>query len=62
MKHTKERTLEVAMACLLVICADEEARDADRIAAAKLLLDSTGREGPETITVVMEGIPKEYLA
>ncbi|MEA5059725.1 MAG: hypothetical protein VB049_06775 [Candidatus Pelethousia sp.] len=62
MKHTKERTLEVAMACLLAICADEEARDADRIGAAKLLLDSMGREGPETITVVMEGIPKEYLA
>jgi len=50
-----------ALACLRAICADEEARHADRIAAAKLLLDSMEGEERDTLAVVMEGIPKEYL-
>lgn len=55
-------TRTVALTSLMAICADEEARHADRIAAAKLLLESTQDGEKGTITVVMEGIPKEYLA
>ncbi len=55
-------TRAVALASLTAICADAEARHADRIAAAKLLLESTEGGEKGIITVVMEEIPKEYLA
>lgn len=63
----KERRLaqegrSIARACLMAICADGEARHADRIAAAKLLLEGMEEEGGGSICVMMEGIPKEYLA
>lgn len=61
MEDTKERCRAAALACLTAICADEDARHADRIAAAKLLLESMEGETEETVAVVMEGIPKEYL-
>ncbi len=50
-----------AIACLLEICGDPEARSADRVAAAKLLLElDCPREDAGTITVIMEGVEKEY--
>ena len=62
MEERTEEARAVALASLTAICADEEARHADRIAAAKLLLESTEGGEKGTIAVVMEGIPKEYLA
>ncbi|MDR0840805.1 MAG: hypothetical protein LBN26_05395 [Christensenellaceae bacterium] len=54
--------LDAALSCLHAICADEEARDADRIAAAKLLLEHAGGgDAPGSLTIVMEGIPSEYV-
>lgn len=59
----KEELRWAALACLETICASEGARDADRIAAAKLLLEhlDSGAEAGG-ITIVMEGVPKEFLA
>ena len=39
MAKTREATVEICIATLTDICTDTEARDADRIAAAKLLMD-----------------------
>lgn len=51
---------------LRAICADESKKDADRIAAAKVLLDyGLRRETPEgnaALRVVLDGVPEEYLA
>lgn len=49
-----------AIACLLEICGDTAARSADRVAAAKLLLELDRPEDANTITVIMEGVEKEY--
>jgi len=62
MEERTEDARIIALACLKAICANEEARHADRIAAAKLLLDSMEGGEKGVISVVMEGIPKEYLA
>lgn len=47
------------------ICADGEKRDADRIAAAKVLLDygikKDNPDGSETMRVILENVPEEYL-
>lgn len=59
MEESRERA--AALACLTAICADENARDADRIAAAKLLLEGLEGRGEGGITVTMEGIPEGYL-
>ena len=56
----KELNREAAIACLVEICQDREARAADRVAAAKLLLDLDRPEDSGSITVIMEGVPKEY--
>lgn len=48
------------------ICVDTEKKDADRIAAAKVLLDyALRREGgaqDEAVRVVLENVPEEFLA
>ncbi len=50
---------------LRAICADGEKKDADRIAAAKVLLEyGLKREvaGGDALRVVLENVPEEYLA
>ena len=49
-----------AIDCLLEICQDPEAKSSDRVAAAKLLLELDRPEEANTITVIMEGVAKEY--
>ena len=49
-----------AIACLMDICSDREAKSSDRVAAAKLLLELDRPEEGNTITVIMEGVAKEY--
>jgi len=50
-----------AIDCLLEICQDPEAKSSDRVAAAKLLLElDRPEESNNTITVIMEGVAKEY--
>ena len=48
------------------ICADGDKKDADRIAAAKALLDyglkKDHADGGDTLRVVLENVPEEYLA
>ena len=61
MEQKEHNAKEIALACLQAICADGEARDADRIAAAKLLLEHQDGETASTLTIVMEGIPEDYL-
>ena len=53
-----------ALSCLSAICANDAAKDADRIAAAKLLLEygtkgATKEEG--TLRVVLDGVPEAYF-
>jgi len=61
-KRAKPTERERALACLAGICCDGEAKESDRIAAAKLLLEyGSDAERGDTVTVTMEGIPKEYL-
>ncbi len=57
----QENTREAAVKCLLDICNDEGAKSSDRVAAAKLLLELDRPEDTNnTITVIMEGVAKEY--
>lgn len=57
----EENIRKTAIDCLLAICEDPEARSSDRVAAAKLLLElDRPEEGGNTITVIMEGMAKEY--
>ena len=56
----EEMNRAAAIACLVEICGDREARAADRVAAAKLLLELDRPEDSGSITVIMEGVPKEY--
>ena len=57
----EENIRKTAIDCLLAICEDPEARSSDRVAAAKLLLElDRPEEGGNTITVIMEGVAKEY--
>lgn len=58
--HMEDTNRAAATSCLLEICGDTEARPADRVAAAKLLLELDRPEDTNTITVIMEGVEKEY--
>ena len=54
-----------ALSCLCGICANDAAKDADRIAAAKLLLEYGAKAAPKeenTLRVVLEGVPEGYFA
>ena len=55
---------EAGLSCLLSICTDTEQKAADRIAAAKVLIDF-GRKAEAAedgaLRVVLEGVPKEFL-
>ena len=62
MEEQKSAAREIALSCLLAICADPEARSADRLAAAKMLLElDPDLEQGRKLTVVMEGVPDNYL-
>ena len=56
----EESNRDKAIRCLRSICDDEELKPSDRIAAAKLLLEQDRPEEGNTITVIMEGVAKEY--
>lgn len=67
MKKLERMTKQGAQAgleCLLAICRDEEQKAADRISAAKALIDY-GRKAEAVdegaVRVVLEGVLKEYL-
>lgn len=60
MEESKPASKEIALACLLTICADPEVRPADRLTAAKMLLELE-EDQDSKLTVVMEGIPDSYL-
>ena len=62
MEEQKSAAREIAFSCLLAICADPEGRPADRLAAAKMLLElDPDLEQGRKLTVVMEGVPDNYL-
>ena len=51
--------------CLRAICEDETQKAADRIAAAKVLIECGRKADAQdggAVRVVLEGVPKEYLA
>lgn len=53
-----------ALSCLSAICANDAAKDADRIAAAKLLLEYGAKGGTKeenTLRVVLDGVPEAYF-
>ncbi|MDD6044667.1 MAG: hypothetical protein PUC76_03350 [Clostridia bacterium] len=56
----EENNRETAIKCLMDICRDENAKSSDRVAAAKLLLELDAPEEGNTLTVIMEGVTKEY--
>lgn len=62
---TAKKAMKAGMAALLAICEDTEAKPADRIAAAKALLDYASRQSaPEdagTLRVILDNVPKEYI-
>lgn len=67
MKKFERMTKQGAQAgleCLLAICRDEEQKAADRISAAKVLIEY-GRKADAlddgSVRVMLEGVPKEYL-
>ncbi len=67
MKKLERMTKQGAQAgleCLLAICRDEEQKAADRISAAKVLIEY-GRKADAlddgSVRVVLDGVPKEYL-
>lgn len=62
MEEQKSAAREIALSCLLAICEDPEARPTDRLAAAKMLLElDPDLEQGRKLTVVMEGVPDNYL-
>jgi hypothetical protein len=60
------RGAEEGVKTLRAICADENKKDADRIAAAKVLLDyglkKENAGQPESLRVVLDDVPEEFLA
>ena len=63
MAKTREATVEICIATLTDICTDTEARDADRIAAAKLLMDICQDKGEAAgeLKIILKDMPGEYL-
>ncbi|HMM32715.1 MAG TPA: hypothetical protein PKB13_13170 [Clostridia bacterium] len=65
MKQTQEELCSAAaLSCLSSICANDAAKDADRIAAAKLLLEYGAKGGTKeesTLRVVLDGVPEGYF-
>lgn len=63
MAKTREAVAEICIATLTDICTDTEARDADRIAAAKLLMDICQNKSETTgeLKIILKDVPGEYL-
>ena len=63
MAKTQEAVAEICIATLTDICTDTEARDADRIAAAKLLMDICQDKGEAAgeLKIILKDVPGEYL-
>lgn len=65
MEHIQsELFTTAALSCLSGICSSDAAKDADRIAAAKLLLEygakGTSKE-ENTLRVVLDAVPEGYF-
>ncbi len=61
-RASEQRAL-AALSCLCGICENDAAKDADRIAAAKLLLEygeKTGQGEDGALKIVLEGVPEAY--
>lgn len=63
MAKTREAVAEICIATLTDICTDTEARDADRIAAAKLLMDICQDKSDTAgeLKILLKDVPGEYL-
>ena len=63
MAKTREAVAEICIATLTDICTDTEARDADRIAAAKLLMDICQDKSDTAgeLKIIFKDAPGEYL-
>ena len=63
MAKTHEAVAEICIATLTDICTDTEARDADRIAAAKLLMDICQDKSDTAgeLKIILKDVPGEYL-
>lgn len=63
MAKTREAVAEICIATLTDICTDMEARDADRIAAAKLLIDICQDKSDTAgeLKIILKDVPGEYL-
>lgn len=63
-KAAAAAAMNICIATLTDICSNEDARDADRIAAAKLIMEmcagSMAEEANE-LRVVLKDVPSEYL-
>lgn len=63
-KAAAAAAMDICIATLTGICSNEDARDADRIAAAKLIMELCGESmAQETneLRVVLKDVPSEYL-
>ena len=63
MAKTREAVAEICIATLTDICTDTEARDADRIAAAQLLMDICQDKSDTAgeLKIILKDVPGEYL-
>lgn len=63
MAKTREAVAEICIATLTDICTDTEARDADSIAAAKLLMDICQDKSDTAgeLKIILKDVPGEYL-
>lgn len=63
-KESAETLSHEALLCLMDIVRSEKERAADRIAAAKLILECAAAQGSEeaggVLKIVFEGVPEEY--
>ena len=64
-KAAMKATIDACILTLMQICTKEDARDADRIAAAKLLVDmcadKTAPEQDGELKIVLKDVPPEYI-
>lgn len=63
-KAAAAAAMDICIATLTGICSNEDARDADRIAAAKLIMELCGgsmAQETNELRVVLKDVPSEYL-
>lgn len=64
LERMTKKGAQAGLECLLAICRDEEQKAADRISAAKVLIEygrKADAQDDGSVRVVLEGVPKEYL-